>query len=94
MIAGKTYIGGEVRSCVFREKCTGMRVLVAGTAGFLGSHLADESLPVDDPVRRHPDITRARTLLGLEPKLPLAEGLARALEYFKQQPGAEQKEPG
>lgn len=40
-------------------------------------------LPPDDPTRRRPDITRARTLLGWEPKIPLREGLERSLEYFR-----------
>jgi dTDP-glucose 4,6-dehydratase len=40
-------------------------------------------LPVDDPTRRRPDITRARTLLGWEPKINLREGLERSLAYFK-----------
>jgi dTDP-glucose 4,6-dehydratase len=40
-------------------------------------------LPVDDPRVRQPDITRARTLLGWEPHVPLDEGLARTLAYFK-----------
>ena len=42
-------------------------------------------LPEDDPTRRCPDITRARTLLGWEPKVPLDEGLRRSLEYFRAQ---------
>jgi dTDP-glucose 4,6-dehydratase len=37
-----------------------------------------------DPQRRCPDITRARTLLGWEPKVNLLDGLARTLAYFKQ----------
>ena len=40
-------------------------------------------LPQDDPARRRPDITRARTLLGWEPKIKLREGLERSLEYFR-----------
>jgi len=40
-------------------------------------------LPADDPVRRCPDITRARELLGWEPTVPLDEGLARTVEYFR-----------
>ena len=40
-------------------------------------------LPQDDPVRRQPDITRAKATLGWEPTIPLAEGLARTIEYFK-----------
>jgi dTDP-glucose 4,6-dehydratase len=40
-------------------------------------------LPQDDPTRRRPDITRARTLLGWEPKIKLREGLERSLAYFQ-----------
>jgi dTDP-glucose 4,6-dehydratase len=40
-------------------------------------------LPVDDPMRRKPDITRAQTLLGWQPTVMLREGLERSLEYFK-----------
>lgn len=39
-------------------------------------------LPEDDPARRRPDITRARALLGWEPKIKLREGLEKSLEYF------------
>jgi UDP-glucuronate decarboxylase len=40
-------------------------------------------LPSDDPVRRQPDTTRARQLLGWEPAMPLDEGLKRTVEYFR-----------
>jgi dTDP-glucose 4,6-dehydratase len=40
-------------------------------------------LPQDDPTRRRPDITRARTLLGWEPKVKLHDGLQKSLPYFK-----------
>jgi len=40
-------------------------------------------LPADDPVRRRPDITLARDLLGWEPTVPLDDGLARTVEYFR-----------
>ena len=40
-------------------------------------------LPQDDPVRRQPDITRARQILGWEPKVSLADGLPRTIEYFR-----------
>jgi UDP-glucuronate decarboxylase len=39
-------------------------------------------LPQDDPTQRQPDITRARELLGWEPRVPLREGLARTVPYF------------
>ena len=42
-----------------------------------------EPLPEDDPKVRRPDITRARELLGWEPKVTLREGLAKTIEYFK-----------
>jgi UDP-glucuronate decarboxylase len=41
-------------------------------------------LPTDDPVRRCPDITLARDLLGWEPVVNLGEGLPRTVEYFRQ----------
>jgi dTDP-glucose 4,6-dehydratase len=40
-------------------------------------------LPQDDPTRRRPDITRARQILGWEPKVKLRHGLEKSLEYFK-----------
>jgi dTDP-glucose 4,6-dehydratase len=47
------------------------------------SELVREPLPVDDPTQRQPDLTRARTLLGWEPQVQLAEGLARTAAYFR-----------
>src|SRR5258705_8292001 len=43
------------------------------------SEIVYEALPVDDPQVREPDITRARQVLGWEPKIPLEEGLRRML---------------
>jgi UDP-glucuronate decarboxylase len=40
-------------------------------------------LPADDPVRRKPDISRAREVLGWEPAVPLSEGLAQTVDYFR-----------
>jgi dTDP-glucose 4,6-dehydratase len=47
------------------------------------SQIVYRPLPEDDPKVRKPDITRARTLLGWEPKVPLADGLQKTLEYFR-----------
>ena len=47
------------------------------------SKLVYRPLPVDDPKVRQPDITRARTLLGWEPKVGLEEGLTKTLDYFR-----------
>jgi len=48
------------------------------------STIVYKPLPTDDPKVRQPDITRARTELGWEPKVPLEQGLGRTIEYFKQ----------
>ena len=48
------------------------------------SRIAFEPLPQDDPKQRCPDISKARRLLGWEPKVQLEEGLKLSLEYFRQ----------
>jgi dTDP-glucose 4,6-dehydratase len=48
------------------------------------STIARQPLPADDPKLRRPDITRARTMLGWEPKVAVREGVARTIEYFRQ----------
>ena len=40
-------------------------------------------LTADDPKQRRPDITRAKTLLGWEPKIGLEEGLQKTISYFQ-----------
>ena len=47
------------------------------------SRIVTRPLPVDDPKIRQPDITRARKLLGWEPRVTLDEGLPRTLQYFR-----------
>jgi dTDP-glucose 4,6-dehydratase len=47
------------------------------------SEIILKPLPQDDPTRRRPDITKAQTLLGWEPKIQLREGLEKSLEYFR-----------
>ena len=41
-------------------------------------------LPVDDPIRRQPDITRAKAILGWAPTIALAEGLTSTIAYFRE----------
>jgi len=48
------------------------------------SSLEHRSLPADDPRQRQPDITVARSVLGWEPKVPLREGLAATIDYFRE----------
>jgi dTDP-glucose 4,6-dehydratase len=40
-------------------------------------------LPVDDPKVRQPDITRAKSVLGWEPKVDFDEGIRKTIDYFK-----------
>jgi len=54
-------------------------VRITGSA----SKIESRPLPVDDPKVRQPDITRARRLLGWEPKVDLGEGLGKTLEDFR-----------
>ena len=49
------------------------------------SEIVSKPLPQDDPKQRCPDITKAKKLLGWEPKVPLEEGLRLTLDYFKKQ---------
>jgi len=50
--------------------------------------LMSEPLPVDDPARRRPDISRARELLGWSPTTPIREGLTRTIAWFRDRPRA------
>ncbi|MBK7637210.1 MAG: UDP-glucuronic acid decarboxylase family protein [Saprospiraceae bacterium] len=47
------------------------------------AHIIYNPLPVDDPKQRRPDITRAKEILGWEPKVSREAGLLRTYEYFK-----------
>ncbi len=51
------------------------------------SRIVERPLPADDPKKRKPDVTRARTLLGWEPKVSLEEGLPRTLDYVRRKLG-------
>jgi dTDP-glucose 4,6-dehydratase len=58
------------------------------------SEIVFKSLPEDDPQVRQPNITRARELLGWEPKVERREGLRRTLSYFQERLGREQDAAG
>lgn len=47
------------------------------------SRLVYKPMPTDDPSQRQPDISLAKAKLGWEPKVPLRDGLARTIEYFR-----------
>jgi len=66
---------------------------IAKLLGIPEESIVHRELPVDDPTRRRPDITRAQEVLGWSPTLPLDEGLKHTVEYFKEQKKRE-KETG
>jgi UDP-glucuronate decarboxylase len=47
------------------------------------SSISFHPLPEDDPLRRRPDVTRAKQILGWEPKVPLESGLVRTIEWIR-----------
>ena len=47
------------------------------------SRIIHEPLPQDDPKQRKPDISKARRILGWEPRVPLDEGLRQTIQYFR-----------
>jgi dTDP-glucose 4,6-dehydratase len=47
------------------------------------SEIVFQPLPEDDPRQRRPDISKARIILGWEPRVPLDEGLRETVAYFK-----------
>ncbi len=49
------------------------------------SRVVFEALPEDDPTQRRPDISKARAVLGWEPKVSLQDGLGETIEYFRTQ---------
>jgi len=61
-------------------ECANVVLQVTGSK----SKISYEPLPADDPKQRRPDITKAKTLLGWEPKIELTTGLKMSLDYFKQ----------
>jgi UDP-glucuronate decarboxylase len=62
-----------------------IRQLADEVAAIVGgrSSVVVAPLPADDPKQRKPDITRAREILGFEPKVPLSEGLKTTAESFR-----------
>jgi dTDP-glucose 4,6-dehydratase len=66
------------------EEIAGTIVRMTGSS----SRIVYRELPVDDPKVRQPDITRARTLLGWEPRVALEEGLTETIAYFRTRLGA------
>jgi dTDP-glucose 4,6-dehydratase len=82
-----TNIGNPVEFTV--RQLAEMVIELTGTKATIVS----EPLPQDDPKVRKPDITRARKMLGWEPKIGLREGLGSTIEYFRGLMGTERMAP-
>jgi dTDP-glucose 4,6-dehydratase len=69
---------GNPREMTILEFAETIRALVGSS-----SPIEFRELPTDDPKTRQPDITRAKQILGWEPRVPLEEGLSRTIDYFR-----------
>lgn len=69
---------GNPREMTILEFAERIRDLIPGTPGIL-----HETLPVDDPKVRQPNITKARAVLGWEPRVPFEEGIVETIAYFR-----------
>ncbi|MFL5343286.1 MAG: UDP-glucuronic acid decarboxylase family protein [Hyalangium sp.] len=69
---------GNPREMTILEFAEAVRAAAGG-----GGRILFTPLPKDDPKQRRPDITRARTLLGWEPRVSLEEGLVETLAWFR-----------
>ncbi len=69
---------GNPREMTILEFAQAVREVAGG-----GGRIVHQPLPKDDPQRRRPDITRARELLGWEPRTSLTDGLRQTIVYFR-----------
>ncbi|AKJ03376.1 dTDP-glucose 4,6-dehydratase [Archangium gephyra] len=69
---------GNPREMTMLEFAEAVRAAAGG-----GGRIVHKPLPKDDPKQRQPDITRARQLLGWEPRVPLEEGLRETIAWFR-----------
>ncbi len=71
---------GNPREMTVLELAEAVRSIAGGSG-----RIHFRPLPEGDPKQRRPDITRARTLLGWEPKVPLEQGLRETIDWFRQE---------
>ncbi|HZI06777.1 MAG TPA: NAD-dependent epimerase/dehydratase family protein, partial [Archangium sp.] len=69
---------GNPREMTMLEFAEAVRTAAGG-----GGRIVHKPLPKDDPKQRRPDITRARQVLGWEPRVPLEEGLRETIAWFR-----------
>ena len=89
---GEPYnIGTESPEVSMRDLAERVATLGSELFGYRGNvshHTSDDrAYLTDNPNRRCPDITKARTLLGWEPKVKLEQGLVKTIDYFKRKMG-------
>jgi UDP-glucuronate decarboxylase len=75
-VTGPLNLGNPVEFTI--RELAEMTIALTGSS----SKIVHRPLPADDPKQRRPDISKAQELLGWVPKLPLRQGLMRAIEYF------------
>ena len=76
-LCGPINLGNPVETTILR--LAEMAIEMTGSKSTIEYH----PLPVDDPIQRCPNIDQARSRLGWEPEVPLAEGLERTIAYFR-----------
>jgi nucleoside-diphosphate-sugar epimerase len=84
-LAKRNGLGGRIVNIGSPNECTveELATIVAGLVG-VPLNVVRCELPLDDPTRRKPDLTLARTLLDWEPEIALQAGLIATLEYFRE----------
>ncbi|MEE7448545.1 NAD-dependent dehydratase [Methylobacterium radiotolerans] len=85
LMAAETPLDGPVNLGNPRELTVGALVDLVVRMTETPSRIVRRPLPVDDPQRRRPDITRAETLLGWSPRVPLEEGLEATIAWFSRE---------
>jgi nucleoside-diphosphate-sugar epimerase len=78
--AGRVYNLGNQEEHTILEYAQKVLELLPGSSSVITYR---DPVP-DDPSRRQPDIARARSELGWQPRVPLAEGLSKTIAYFKE----------
>ena len=76
-ITGPVNIGNDHELCV--KEIAEHIIKLTGSS----SRMISRPLPEDDPTRRRPDITKARTILDWEPSVSVDEGLSKTIDYFR-----------
>jgi dTDP-glucose 4,6-dehydratase len=76
-VSGPVNIGNDTEFSI--RQLAELAIEVTGSS----SEIVYRPLPIDDPTQRQPDLTRATTLLGWAPTVPLREGLERTAAYFR-----------